>query len=166
MRSLCIEGIRYPALYPGVPGTVPLGTGHCTPGWTKMPHLGAAKDFGPCEAWSAAGAQFFTWHIFCARNYAVGKNQRKTRVKRGKLSPVAQIPVLRGMNSPSCVREAPCGSRVIWTLSYQAQGYCPHVYGYRTDNKKSPVENRFLNLSEILDLSQVFSCYPTLANAN
>ena len=39
-------------------------------------------------------------------------------------------------------------------------------YGYRTDNKKLPVKNQFLNLSIILDYPQAFSFYPSLADAN
>ena len=48
--------------------------------------LGAAKDFGPREAWSAAGAQFLAGHIFCARKYAVGVENSEKLQETGKTS--------------------------------------------------------------------------------
>ena len=47
--------------------------------------LGAAKDFGSREASSAAGAQFFALHIFCARKYCRRKKKREKPQGNGKL---------------------------------------------------------------------------------
>ena len=50
----------------------------------------------------------------------------------------------------------PAPTKCEWKVNASTVCITSHIhyhYGYRTDNKKPPVTNRFLNLSVILDLS-------------